>query len=128
MPGLDLRKEQIALLRTEKLVISEAKQYKKGRKVNRAAIAASVATLSGAAASAAAKLGDGAVQKLADEAVTLTVTENGEPLLIGLAEVLAGGHAELQAQAAEFGMRLLEIRGLPKRSVLEVVQSVLGLG
>ena len=128
MPGLDLRKEQIALLRTEELVISEAKQYKKGRKVNRAAIAASVATLSGAAASAAAKLGDGAVQKLADEAVTLTVTENGEPLLIGLAEMLASAHAQLEQGVVQLGGRYFVDGGLPKRSVMEVVQSVLGLG
>ncbi|MEL6361306.1 MAG: hypothetical protein AAFR21_09470 [Pseudomonadota bacterium] len=103
--SLDVRKEQLVLLKFEKKL---------------AGLAAFVAAGSATAASAANKVGD---------EVSLQAYNDIQQALINLADVTSEAHAALQAKASEAGVRALEISGgVPKDPPAQVVRSLLGLG
>lgn len=101
----DIRKEQIALLRFEKQVV---------------ALAASLATIGVAAASAK--------QKLSSDEIDIAYTDL-QNALMSLAETTTNVHEALNANAISVGAKMLEASGgLPKSMISGDVASIFGLG
>lgn len=99
----DIRKEQLSLLDFEKKV-------------------AGLAGVLAAGASTAAAAGD----KIDSAAPILGHTEIADAL-VHLADVTDKVHANLSAQAIDTGLKLLDINGVPKRTLGDIVRSTLGL-
>ena len=101
---IDLRKEQLALLRVEKQI-------------------AGLATLVAASVSAA-EAADGKLHaRDATEALA-----NVQASLLNLAQVTAQAHDVINVKAVEMGATLLQAAGLPKNKLDAAVLSILGLG
>ena len=100
----DIRREQVALLRLEKQI---------------AGLATVVAASAASAQAADAKMG---------AETSATAHAEISAALVHLADAASRAHDALNAEAMSLGMRLLEIRGVPKDPPSQVVRSILGLG
>ena len=105
-PTIDLRPEQIALLRHEQTVEAAEADLRAGRAVDRKALLASAAIASGAALAAADKLSQPALAKLAEmnDAAALLPAEK---FVSALAEVAAVSHLVYFWAAEKAGAVLL---------------------
>lgn len=130
MNSKDIRKEQIALLRFERVLPEQAKQLVAGGKVNRVSIACGLASVVGASFVASYKLGS--VEPIAHAAnAVVTYAANvaqGDKLLMSMANIISDGHAAVERVAVEGGLRLLEAGGgTGKPDAASVVKSILGV-
>ena len=103
--SLDVRKEQLSLLKFEKKL---------------AGLAAVLAAGSATAASASDKIGSAEAAEAYDAI---------QKALVNLADVTSSAHAAMEARVVEEGLRAIEFGArVPKLSVGESVRSILGLG
>ena len=117
---IDLRTEQVKLLRVEKQIVENSEKHKNGNRLTYAAVAAVAASVTGIAAQAAEKLGSDEPLKWAQsvEAATKNASASPAEMLAAVYETVTNGHAAIESMAVEFGARLLPMaNGVPKKNI-----------
>lgn len=127
----DLRKQQVGLLRFERLIVREAEGIRDGEGLSRLALAGGLGSVALASLTAAVKLGS--FEPLAHTGrAALTFVANagdGKAMLSAMAEVASAGHSAVERLAAEGGWVYFQVGGgtdKPER-VTRIVQSTLGM-
>lgn len=125
----DIRKEQVSLLKFERLLKRQAKRIAEGRNADRAAIAAGLTGLFAVSASASVKAGEAMPAELVSQASDLVATSEtvtGD-VLVKVAEFIGSAHAIAEALALNAGLVLLQADGSPKEPPALAVKAILGL-
>ncbi len=131
MKSKDIRKEQIALLKFERVLPEQAKKLANGGRVSRLSVAGGLASVVGASFVASYKLGS--VEPIAHAANGVVAyagnVMQGDKLLVSVANAISDGHAAVEQLAVGGGLRLLEAGGGTHKDVSAamVVKSILGL-
>ena len=108
---IDLRKHHIRQLSFEGEALKQLENFKKNKKVNRATLVASSATLIGLATSANAALESDEPGQLAQKVQdTLQIADDRE-MIVQLVNTLSSGHSRLEELAIEAGVRIMEVSG-----------------
>ncbi|MEO1135628.1 MAG: hypothetical protein AAFW68_03320 [Pseudomonadota bacterium] len=126
MKAKDLRREQIALLRLEKTLETEAKNVRAGGAVNRSKIGAAMSVALAGGVVAAEKLNAPELLQHVHN-VEAQGSKTGVELLTGLAEAVSAGHAAFEAKGNALGYLLVN-GGRPKIEPAQMVASILGIG
>ena len=126
-----LKKQQIPLLRFEKLLMREAAEIRDGKGLDRVAVAGGLGAVALASFTTAVKLGSfEPIAHTGKAALTFVANAgDGKAMLTAMAEVASAGHAAVERLASEGGWAFLQVGGgtdKPER-VTRIIQSTLGM-
>lgn len=111
MSKIDLRPEQVKLLRFEKIVEEQARRLRKGKAIKVGAITAGLAAIGGATSVASAKLSSEKPLEYLANIEAAAVNIGSSESLIHLAGVVTDVHSKLELMADKAGLLLFYADG-----------------